>query len=452
MRGMWGLLWILAVGSAHAELTDVTLENGLRVIVQEDHRAPVMVSQVWYRAGSIDEFNGTTGVAHVLEHMMFKGTKDVPPGEFSKRIAAAGGRENAFTSRDHTAYFQQMQKDRLELAIKLEADRMANLIISDELFAKELQVVMEERRLRTDDQAQAIVYERLMATAYQAHPYRRPIIGWMDDLKNMTGQDARDWYTRWYVPNNATLVVAGDIKADDVLELAKRYFGPLPARALPERKPQLEPEQVGNKRIVVKAPAKLPYLLMAWHTPSLKNWETDTTPYALQILAGVLSGNDSARLQKSLVKTQQIAVNTSAGYDAVSRGPAMFMVDATPAAGKSVADLEQAIRTELERVKRDGISESELKRVKAQVIAGDVYQRDSLFYQAMQLGDYVTAGQPPAALSGRVDKLRAVTAQEVQAAARQWLQDDRLSVAELDPQATPPKARSAAASGVRHAN
>ena len=179
MRGMWGLLWILAVGSAHAELTDVTLENGLRVIVQEDHRAPVMVSQVWYRAGSIDEFNGTTGVAHVLEHMMFKGTKDVPPGEFSKRIAAAGGRENAFTSRDHTAYFQQMQKDRLELAIKLEADRMANLIISDELFAKELQVVMEERRLRTDDQAQAIVYERLMATAYQAHPYRRPIIGWM---------------------------------------------------------------------------------------------------------------------------------------------------------------------------------------------------------------------------------------------------------------------------------
>ena len=452
MRGMWGWLLALAVSGAQAAVTDVTLDNGMRVIVKEDHRAPVMVSQVWYRAGSIDEFNGTTGVAHVLEHMMFKGTQNVPPGEFSKRIAAAGGRENAFTSRDHTAYFQQMQKDRLELALQLEADRMANLVISDELFAKEIQVVMEERRLRTDDQAQSVVYERLMATAYQAHPYRRPIIGWMDDLKNMTGQDARDWYARWYTPNNATLIVAGDVKSDEVIALAKRYFGPLPARVLPERKPQSEPAQIGGKRIVVKAPAQLPYLLMAWHAPSLKDWEKDTTPYALQILAGVLSGNDSARLQKSLVKTQQIAVNASAGYDAVSRGPALFMVDATPAAGKTVADLEKAIRAELDRVKREGISEAELKRVKAQVIAGDIYQRDSLFYQAMQLGDYVTAGLPPEALARRVEKLRAVTAKDVQAAAQQILQDDQLSVAELDPQAIQAKARSAAMTGVRHAN
>ncbi|MEW6253865.1 MAG: pitrilysin family protein, partial [Planctomycetota bacterium] len=176
----------LLIGSAQAAVTDVTLDNGMRVIVKEDRRAPVMVSQVWYRAGSIDEHNGTTGVAHVLEHMMFKGTKTIAPGEFSRRIAAAGGRENAFTSRDHTAYFQQMQKDRLELALQLEADRMANLVIQDDLFAKEIQVVMEERRLRTDDQPQAVVYERLMATAYQAHPYRRPIIGWMNDLEHMT--------------------------------------------------------------------------------------------------------------------------------------------------------------------------------------------------------------------------------------------------------------------------
>ena len=236
-----------------------------------------------------------------------------------------------------------------------------------------------------------------------------------------------------------------------MVALAKRYFGPLPARALPERKPQLEPAQIGAKRIVVKAPAQLPYLLMAWHAPTLKDWQKDTTPYALQILAGVLSGNDSARLQKTLVKTQQIAVNASAGYDAVSRGPAMFMVDATPAAGKSIAQLEQAIRAELDRVKREGISEAELKRVKAQVIAGDVYQRDSLFYQAMQLGDYVSAGQPPEALAKRVEKLRAVTAQEVRAAAQQILQDDQLSVAELDPQPIQPKAASAAAAGVRHA-
>ena len=452
MRSLWAIGLALLAGSAQATLTDVTLDNGMRVIVQEDRRAPVMVSQVWYRAGAMDEFNGTTGVAHVLEHMMFKGTRNVPPGEFSKRIAAAGGRENAFTSRDYTAYFQQMQKDRLELSMQLEADRMANLVISDELFAKEIQVVMEERRLRTDDQPQSVVYERLMATAYQAHPYRRPIIGWMDDLQNMTAQDARDWYARWYAPNNATLVVAGDVKAGEVVALARTYFGALPARALPERKPQDEPAQLGKKRIVVKAPAQLPYLLMAWQAPTLKDWERDTTPYALQILAGVLSGNDSARLQKSLVKNTQIAVNASAGYDAVTRGPGLFMIDATPAPGKSVAALEKAIRDELARIQRDGISEAELARVKAQVIAADVYQRDSLFYQAMQLGEYASAGLPPEALLRRVEKLRAVTAAEVQAAARQWLQDDRLSVAELDPQALKQEPKRAAVPGVRHAN
>ncbi len=452
MRSLWAIGLALLLGSAQASLTDVTLDNGMRVIVKEDRRAPVMVSQVWYRAGSMDEFNGTTGVAHVLEHMMFKGTQTVPPGEFSKRIAAAGGRENAFTSRDYTAYFQQMQKDRLELAMQLEADRMANLVISDELFAKEIQVVMEERRLRTDDQPQSVLYERLMATAYQAHPYRRPIIGWMDDLTNMTAQDARDWYARWYAPNNATLVVAGDVKADEVVALARKYFGVLPTRALPERKTQAEPPQLGEKRIVVKAPAQLPYLLMAWHAPKLKNWAQDTEPYALQILAGVLSGNDSARLQKTLVKTQQIAVNASAGYDPVARGPAMFMIDATPAAGKSVVALERAIRAEIARIQREGISEAELARVKAQVIAADVYQQDSLFYQAMQLGDYVIAGLPPEALAGRVDKLRAVTAAEVQAVAQKWLQDERLNVAELDPQPLNAPARRAAVPGVRHAN
>jgi zinc protease len=442
----------LLAGGAHAALTDVTLDNGLRVIVKEDRRAPVMVSQVWYRAGAMDEVNGTTGVAHVLEHMMFKGTRDVPPGEFSKRIAAAGGRENAFTSRDYTAYFQQMQKDRLELSMELEADRMANLVVSDELFAKEIQVVMEERRLRTDDQPQSVVYERLMATAYQAHPYRRPIIGWMDDLANMTAQDARDWYARWYAPNNATLVVAGDVDPDEVIALARKHFGALPARALPERKPQTEPVQLGEKRLVVKAPAQLPYLLMAWQAPTLVDWERDTEPYALQILAGVLSGNDSARLQKTLVKTAQVAVNASAGYDGVTRGPGLFMIDATPAPGKPVAALEKAIRDELARIQRDGISEAELARVKAQVIAADVYQRDSLFYQAMQLGKYVTTGLPPEALLRRVDKLRAVTAAEVQAVAKKWLQDDRLSLAELEPQALGPQAKRAAVPGVRHAN
>lgn len=451
MRSLWAILFVVTATGAQAAITDVTLDNGMRVIVQEDHRAPVMVSQVWYRAGSIDEFNGTTGVAHVLEHMMFKGTKEVPAGEFSKRIAAAGGRENAFTSRDHTAYFQQMQKDRLDLSMKLEADRMANLVITDENFAKEIQVVMEERRLRTDDQPQSVVYERLMATAYQTHPYRRPIIGWMNDLQNMTAQDARDWYARWYAPNNATLVVAGDVQADDVIALAKKYFGAIPAKPLPVRKPQTEVRQIGDKRIVVKAPAKLPYVLMAWHAPVLHDWDKDSEPYALQILAGVLSGNDSARLQKSLVKTSQLAIDASAGYDSVARGPGMFLIDATPAPGKNLGTLEQAIQAEIARIQKDGISESELARVKAQVIAGDVYQRDSLFYQAMQLGEYVTAGLPPDALAHRVEKLRAVTADQVREAARKWLIDDRLSVAELDPQPVQQQTR-AAMPGVGHVN
>ncbi len=447
-----GTLGLAASLAAQAGVVDTTLPNGLRVIVKEDHRAPVMVSQVWYRAGSMDEFNGTTGVAHVLEHMMFKGTKNVPAGEFSRRIAAAGGRENAFTGRDHTAYFQQMQKDKVPLSMELEADRMANLQIGDESFAKEIQVVMEERRMRTDDNPQAVVYEGLMAAAYQTHPYRRPIIGWMNDLEHMTAGDARDWYARWYAPDNATLVVAGDVDAREVIAQAQKFFGPLPSHSLPARKPQTEPEQKGVKRIQVKAPAKLPYLALAWHAPVLREWDRDWAPYALQILSGVLSGNDSARLPKALVKDRQIAVNVDSGYDAVSRGPGLFMVDATPAEGKSVAELEEALRNEIERIQRDGISAAELDRVKSQIIAADVFQRDSLFYQAMQLGEYVTAGLPPEALEGRVARLRAVTADQVKAVANQVLVDDALTVAVLDPQPLESRPRRPAMPGVRHVN
>jgi zinc protease len=444
------LLMLLTSVAAHAAIVDTTLPNGLRVIVKEDHRAPVVVSQVWYRAGSIDEFNGTTGIAHVLEHMMFKGTKAVPAGQFSKRIAAAGGSENAFTSRDHTAYFQQLQKDKLELSMQLESDRMQNLLITDDSFAKELQVVMEERRMRTDDNPQAVLYERMMSVAFQESPYRRPIIGWMNDIEHLTPQDARDWYHRWYAPNNATLVVAGDVNAADVIAMAKKYYGPIPSHPLPVRKPQDEPPQIGIKRINVKAPAKLPYLIMAYHAPVLRDWQHDTDPYALQILAGVLAGNDSARLQQALVKQQQVAVDADADYDTVARGPGMFTLDATPAAGKTVGQVEAALREQIERVKRDGVSESELNRVKSQIIAGDVFQRDSLFYQAMQLGEIVTAGLPPAALDGRIAKLRAITSAQVQAVARKYLVDDELTVGTLDPQPLVAKPPRPAVPGVRN--
>jgi zinc protease len=215
---------VFAVG-ASAQTSEHKLANGLRIIVKEDHRAPTVVSMLWYKAGSMDEVNGRTGVAHMLEHMMFKGTQAVPDGEFSKRIAAAGGRDNAFTSRDATGYHQQLHKSRLSLAFELEADRMANLVFVPEEFAKELKVVMEERRLRTDDRAQALVYEQLMATALTAHPYRTPTVGWMSDLESMTLRDARDWYDSWYAPNNAILVVVGDVNAPEVFALADRHFG-----------------------------------------------------------------------------------------------------------------------------------------------------------------------------------------------------------------------------------
>lgn len=432
-----------------AAVTDVTLDNGLRVIVKEDHRAPVVVSQVWYKAGSMDEFNGTTGVAHVLEHMMFKGTENVPDGQFSKRVSAAGGRENAFTNRDATVYFQTLPKDRLALALELEADRMSNLQLKDEAFAKEIQVVMEERRMRTEDNPQSIVYEQLMGVTYQAHPYRRPVIGWMNDLENMQAQDARDWYQRWYAANNATLVVAGDVKPDEVLALVKKQFGASARKPLPLRRPQDEPATRGEKRISVKAPAKQPYLLLAWHAPGLRNPQQDSLPWAMQILAGALDGNDSARLKKNLVKEQRVAVDAGASYDGLSRGPGLFMLDATPAEGKKPAEVERALIAEIRRIQQDGVSTEELNRVKAQVIAADVYQRDSVFYQAMQLGELATLGLPLDTLEKRLEKLNAVTSDQVKEAAK-WLTDERLSVAVLDPQPITSAPRKPAMPGVNH--
>ncbi len=437
---------------AASEAKEHTLPNGLKVIVKEDHRAPVVVSQVWYRAGSMDESNGSTGVAHVLEHMMFKGTQSVPPGEFSKRIAAAGGRENAFTNRDHTAYFQTLEKSKLELALKLEADRMHNLVLSDTEFTKEIEVVRNERRWRTDDKPHGLVYEQFMAAAFNAHPYRWPVIGWMNDLEQMSTQDARTWYQRWYAPNNAVLVVAGDVTAEQVFKLAQKHFGPLKAKPLPLRKPQAEPAQDGTRRLTVKAPAKLPYLLMGWKAPVLRDAVKDSDPYALEMLAGVLSANAAARLPQSLVRDSRIAQDADAGYDNVQRGPGMFLIDATPSEGKTVAELEAAIRVELDKIKRDGVTEEELNRVKAQVIASKVYQRDSVFYQGMQIGEMETAGLGHRHIDTRLEKLKAVTPAAVQAAAKQYLVDEQLTVAVLDPQPLEGKKPVAPPKGLHHGN
>ncbi|MEO7726604.1 MAG: pitrilysin family protein, partial [Burkholderiales bacterium] len=393
-----------------------------------------VVSMVWYQAGSTDEFNGRTGVAHVLEHMMFKGTKAVPNGEFSKRIAAAGGRDNAFTTRDATGYHQQLQKSKLPLAFELEADRMANLLLSPEEFAKEIRVVMEERRLRTEDRANGVVYEQLMATALIAHPYRRPVIGWMSDLESMTWHDARDWYDHWYAPNNAIVVVVGDVKPQEVFALANKYFGAIKAKTLPERKPQIEPAQRGIRRITVKAPAEQPALIMGYRAPVLRDVDGEWEPYALEMLAGVLDGHDAARLNSALVRNEKIANSVGAGYDSTQRGPGMFTVSGVPSAGKSVAELEQALRRELAKIVNDGITDEELKRVKAQIVSSQVFQRDSIYFQAQQIGALEIAGYPYKAIDTMIAKLRAVTPGQVQAVAKKYLIDDSLTIAVLDPQ------------------
>ena len=433
---------------ALAEIQEFKLQNGMKVIVQEDRRAPVVVSQVWYRAGAIDEVNGKTGVAHVLEHMMFKGTKNLKPGQFSRMIAAAGGKENAFTGQDYTCYFQQLEKSHLPLSMKLEADRMANLVITEAEFAKEIKVVMEERRWRTEDKPQSRVNEQFQSTAFKAHPYARPVVGWMNDLENMTAADAREWYRNWYAPNNATLVVVGDVKAQEVLKLAKLHFGKLKAKKLPARKPQTEPPQMGERRLVVKAPGKLPYLAMGYHVPTLVDkvttpeqaWE----PYALDVLAGVLSGNDSARLNQKLVRETSIALDVGAGYDSTSRGrEALFELVATPSEGKTVVELEAALIAQIELIKTGGVTQQELDRVKAAVIAADVYQRDSMFYQAMQIGQLETMNYSWRLLKEYPEKLKAVTSEQIQAVAKKYLIKDNMTVATLDPQPIDPNVKPA---------
>lgn len=442
--------------AANAPTDDVAvkeLANGLRVIVKPDRRAPVAVSMVWYRIGSVDEQGGITGVAHVLEHMMFKGTKAVPAGEFSKLIAAAGGRENAFTSRDYTGYFQTLHKSALPLSFRLEADRMANLVLSPEEFAKEIKVVMEERRWRTDDRPQSVMYERLMATALTAHPYRNPVIGWMNDLENLTIDDTRRFYEQWYSPNNAIVVVVGDVVPAEVFALAEQHFGPIPRKVLPSRKPQDEPPQLGLKRLTVKVPAEQAQVLMAYRTPRLTKPDEEWEPYALDMLESVLSGNAAARLPQRLVKTDRLAASAGASYEGVGRGPGFFYLSGTPAQGKSAAEMEQGLRREVQRVIEEGVTQQELDRVKAQAIASQVYQRDSMFFQARQIGWLETVGLSYRDENLFIEKLQQVTPEQVREVARKYLVDDALTVSYLDPQplnAAP--ARTAPPAGVRHGN
>lgn len=413
---------------------ETTLTNGMRVVVREDHRAPTAVQMVWYRVGSIDEHDGVTGVAHVTEHMMFKGTPKVGPGEFNRRVAAVGGRDNAFTSADYTAYFQQVPAGQLKAVMVLEADRMRHLTLEPTGYSKEIQVIMEERRMRTDDQSSARVHEAMNAVAWQAHPYRRPVIGWMSDLEQMTVTDVRDWYRRWYVPNNATLVVVGDVNHEQVFGWARQTYGAIPSRALPERKQYEEPVQTGQRQLEVKAPADLPLLVMGWKAPRLNDPRKDMDPYALEMLAQILDGHDAARLPTALVREQQVAVSIDTSYDSTNRGPGIFLLQASPRPGHTVGELEQAIRGVLAEVANKGVTEQELARARSQLRASEVYKKDSVMGQAMEIGMLETLGYGWQSSPLMLEKLNQVSIDDVQRVAQSYFKDDQLTIARLVPQ------------------
>jgi zinc protease len=443
----------IATSAAHAAATaqEFKLDNGLRIIVQEDKRAPTVTHMIWYRVGAMDEQNGTTGVAHVLEHMMFKGTKVLKPGDFSAKVAALGGRDNAFTNKDYTGYHQQIEKSHLAEVMALEADRMQNLAMDKNEFAKEIKVVMEERRLRTDDQPISKVYEALNATAYVASPYHNPVVGWMDDLQNMTAADALAWYQRWYAPNNAVMVVTGDVDALQVRAMAEKYFGKIPAKTLPKTKPQNEPPQNGIRRVVIKAPAENPYVVLAFKVPTLRDVEKDDEVHALDVLAAVLDGYDNARLPARLVRTERVANSAGASYDAMQRGPSLFTLDGVPALGTTIEQLEQKLRAEVTRIATDGVSAAELKRVKTQLIASQIYKRDSIFGQAMEIGSMEMAGISSRQIDRIIEKLGAVTPAQVQAVAQKYFSDDQLTVASLVPlPLDSADKKTAAVPGLRH--
>ena len=438
-----------------------TLSNGLTVIVKPDPRAPTAVNMLWVKVGSMDEVDGTSGIAHMLEHMMFKGTPTLGVGEFSRRVAALGGRENAFTTRDTTAYHQQIPSNKLDEMMRLEADRFANNQWADEEFLKERQVVTEERRMRIEDNPRSQMGEAMSAAMYMASPYRRPVIGWMSDIAAYTPEDARDFYKRWYVPGNAAVVVAGDVDPAEVKRLAEKHFGAIPARAVPTRKPQVEPQQMGLRRIDFKAPAEQAVVALAFKVPGLQSLDpaaptraTDDEALALTVLAAVLDGYSGARLERALTQgPDRLADGAGASNSLISRGPKVFYLQGVTAAGTTAAQVEAALRAEVARIAKDGVIESELARVKTQWMASEVYKRDSVMGQAQELGSNWVQGFPLDASERTIARLKGVTAAQVQAVAAKYFGGDQLTVGTLVPQPKPAAAaRRPAAAGASDAS
>ena len=437
-----------------------TLANGLTVIVRPDRRAPTVVQMLWVRVGAMDEVDGTTGVAHALEHMMFKGTPDIKPGEFSRRVAGMGGVDNAFTSRDATAYHMQIPARRLETAMQLEADRFARNQWDDDEFRREIEVIKEERRQRTEESPRALMFEALSAMVFQASPYRRPVVGWMSDLEAMTPDDARAFYRRWYVPANAALVIAGDVDVAQVRALAEKHFGAIPSAAVPPRKPREEPVQAGPRRLEYRAVADQALVALAYKVPPWRgaevDSETDRDALALTVLSAVLDGYDGARLDRALVQGvgtggKRLADSAGSSYGLMGRGPQLFMLTAVPASGVTPEMASAALKAEVARIARDGVQEAELQRVKTQWMAGEIYKLDSVANQARELGGYWVNGMALDTGDRLMARLRAVTAAQVQSVAQRYFSDEQLTTGVLMPDPSRREAAPAVPAGPRPA-
>ena len=407
---------------------EYNLDNGLKVLLLEDHKSPAVTFQVWYRVGSRNEKDGKSGLAHFLEHMLFKGTPTTGPEEYSRIIAKNGGRSNAFTTTDMTVYFATMSRDKVAIELELEADRMANALLGEKYFEPEKKVIQEERRLRTDDNPAAALGEVANAMAYMVHPYRRPVIGWMDDIERLTRQDLVDFYKLYYAPNNAFLVVAGDFSTDDILSKIRATFGKIPRQAEPPKVRAEEPPQNGERRVILKKEAELPFLLISYHAPNLKNPDN----YALDLLSVVLAGGRSSRLYQDLVYQKRLLRGVDADYSGVSLDPTMFSLVAQLLPGKDAAQVEREIDKLLESLKGELVSERELQKAKNQVEAAFIFSRDSIFGQAMKIGSYEIADNWRQ-MDAYLDGIRNVKREDLRRVANQYLDRDRRTVGLLIP-------------------
>jgi len=419
---------------AAENVTEKVLKNGLKILVKEDHRAPVVVSQIWYKVGSSYETDGVTGVSHALEHMMFKGTSKYPDDSFNKIISKNGGEDNAFTSRDYTAYYQTLEKSRLEVSFKLESDRMRNLILKPEDFLQEIKVVQEERRWRTEDKPKALVYEQLYVTAFDNSGYHHPVIGWMEDLQNLNIDDLKLWYQTYYSPNNAILVVVGDVNTTQVMQMAEQYFADIKPSDNLIIKPRTERKQRSSKNVKLMLPAKVPYLTIGFKVPVVNTASISWEPYALNLMAGILDGGDSTRLQRNLIKGKEIAASAGVGYSSGARMNTLFELDGIPASGKSIEVLQQAIMDELQKLKDELVSDEELERIKNQIIASSVFEKDSIYFQALKIGQAEASGIGWKEEEKYVERIKKITPEQIQQVAKKYLVPERKTIAILEPQ------------------